>query len=54
MGNKQTVAITVLYKNIIQLNKKRGTLLLLDYDKKQYNWDQTADVKSLLITEIEV
>ena len=34
---KQTVVLTVWKKNIIQLNKIRGTLLLLHYDQKEYN-----------------
>ena len=34
---KQTVVLTVWKKKIIQLNKIRGTLLLLHYDQKEYN-----------------
>ena len=51
---KQTVVLTVWNKKNKKLNEIRGTLLLLHYDQKEYNWDQTADVKSLQNTEIEV
>ena len=51
---KQTVVLTVWEKKNKKLNEIRGTLLLLHYDQKEYNWDQTADVKSLQNTEIEV